>query len=182
MENEYLPLVICTKIPNPKFIRKAAQKGLDHFVFCTMSNADIQAVITEAVERNGLRVFIESLKKREAYSPYTSKICYGLLHSLPSMPRIGELADNLGISIRWTQTIIRESFGMTFTRLTRKVLVYRALNLMKHSGLDNTEIAMTLDYQDENSLSRIFRKELGYPPTAARKKLVNSSPEVLFTD
>jgi transcriptional regulator GlxA family with amidase domain len=55
------------------------------------------------------------------------------------------------------------------------------LNMMKNTNLDNYEIAFQLNYSDESSLARIFRKELGYNPTVARKHLVTRSPEELLT-
>ena len=63
----------------------------------------------------------------------------------------------------------------------RRIWVYQALNMMQNTNLDNTEISLQLNYSDETSLARIFRKELGYNPTEARKRLIRYSPEELLT-
>ena len=54
---------------------------------------------------------------------------------------------------------------------------------MKSTNLDNTAIALQLDYSDGSSLARIFRKEIGYSPNEARKLLAtaNSNPQELLS-
>ncbi len=63
----------------------------------------------------------------------------------------------------------------------RRIWVYQALNLMQNTNLDNTEISLQLNYSDENSLARIFRKELGFTPSEARQRLTKQTPEELLT-
>ncbi len=52
--------------------------------------------------------------------------------------------------------------------------------MMKHTNLDNTEIALQLNYSEETSMARDFRKEIGLSPTEARKRLTSQSPVELF--
>lgn len=51
---------------------------------------------------------------------------------------------------------------------------------MQKTTLDNVEIAQQLNYSEESSLARDFRKELGYSPTEARKRLTVQSPGALL--
>jgi AraC-like DNA-binding protein len=59
----------------------------------------------------------------------------------------------------------------------RRIWIYQALRLMQLINFDNTEIALLLNYSEEGSMVRDFRKELGYTPTKARKLLTNEKPE-----
>lgn len=175
----HLPLIICSKIPNPDFISRGAQKGLEHFILCGMPRKKIRSRIQEVIKNDGLRVFIKNHVNTGVYSPYTTKIITEILHRTGQL-QVTDLAETLGISTRWTQSLFRDIFGMTYTELMRRINIYQALNLMRSTHLDNTEIALKLSYSDENSLYRIFHKELGYSPTEARKKLLNNKPEDLL--
>jgi len=176
----HLPIIICSKIPNPDFISWGAKRGLDHFILCDMPRDKIKSRIQTVLTNDGLLAFIKNHVKPDVHSPYTQKIITEILHRLPKQLKISELAKLLGISSRWTQSLFRKIFGMTYTELMRRTYVYQALNMMKHTHLDNTEIALKLNYSDENSLYRIFQKELGYSPTKARQKLLHHKPDDLL--
>jgi transcriptional regulator GlxA family with amidase domain len=53
---------------------------------------------------------------------------------------------------------------------------------MRNTSLDDTEIALRLGHEDESSLGRIFRKELGYSPSEARRRLGSQTPGELLRD
>jgi transcriptional regulator GlxA family with amidase domain len=53
---------------------------------------------------------------------------------------------------------------------------------MRNTSLDDTEIALRLGHEDESSLGRIFRKELGYSPSEARRRLAGQTPDELLRD
>lgn len=179
-ETNYLPVIISSKIPNPDFISQGTKGGFNHFILCSMSSDKIKKRIQAAVNKEGLRKFVESHIVPEAISPYTQRIISEILNNMSGRMNVDELANLLGITRRWTQTLFQEIFGMTFTELNRRVRIYQALNLMKYSPHDNTEIALKLNYSEEYCLYRIFQKELGYSPTKARRYLIKNSPENLL--
>lgn len=177
-----IPVVICSKAYNPNFIRLATQQGIEHFLLCDMEEIEIRKLLLKAIRGNGLRSFIEFCCPGSlAASPYVPKMIDEIVHAFPHRLTTRELSGRLGITSRRLQMICRETFGKTFTHLIRRILVYQALNMMQNTNFDNTEIALQLNYSDENSLARIFRKELGYNPTEARKRLIKHSPEELLT-
>lgn len=53
--------------------------------------------------------------------------------------------------------------------------------MMQYSSLDNQEIAMQLNYTEESSMARDFRKDLGYSPAEARLRLTHVTPEELLS-
>jgi len=176
----HLPLIICSKIPNPNFISRGVKKGLDHFILCNMPREKIRSCLKTVILEDELRVFIEDHINPDVVSPYTERIIKEILHTLPKYLEISELAKILGISTRWTQSLFKKIFGITYSTLKQRILIYQALQLMKNTQLDNTEIAMEMSYSDENSLYRLFRNVLGYSPTQARNYLLKTNPSILL--
>lgn len=179
-KTSHIPVLVSTKFPNPEFIAKGARLGLEHFLLCEMPVDRIKSSIEMCIETHGMLLFVNNLVLQKAQSPYTSKIVRAIHHALPGHPDVSELAELLDISQRWLQVLIRRIFGLTYTKLIRKITIYQALNLMKNTNLDNTEIALKLRYSEENSLYRIFNKELGISPSSARKQLIHKNPEELL--
>jgi AraC-like DNA-binding protein len=178
-----MPVLACTKAYNPNFVRLAAQQGVDHFLLCDMEVDRIRHLIFTAIRSSGLRSFLEFCCPGSlASSPYVSRVINEIMNAFPHRLTTSDLSKRLGVSPRRVQMICREAFGKSFTHLMRRIWVYHALNLMKSTNLDNTEIALQLDYSDASSLARIFRKELGYNPNEARKRMAkgNSNPRELL--
>lgn len=176
-----LPALVCSQAYNPNFIRLAAQRGADHFLLCDMNVNKIQELIFVALRGSGLRHFLESCCPGSLNaSPYVAKMINEITHAFPHRLTTSELAQRLGVSARRLQMICHEAFGKSLTHLIRRIVVYQALNMMKSTKLDNTEIALQLGYSEESSLARIFRKELGYNASEARKRLSQQSPEELL--
>jgi AraC-like DNA-binding protein len=178
-----LPVLACTKSYNPNFVRLAAQKGVDHFLLCDMRVNRIRDLIFAAIRARGLRGFLDfCFPGSLAFSPYAGRMIDEIMNAFPRRLKTSDLSKQLGISSRRVQMICQEAFGKSPTHLMRRIWVYHALNLMKRTNLDNTEIALQMGYSDGSSLARIFRKELGYSPNEARKRLatVNSSAQGLL--
>jgi AraC-like DNA-binding protein len=177
-----LPVLACSKFYNPNFIRLAAQRGIDNFLLCNMDVRRIRQLIFTALRGKGLRRFLESCCPGDiTSSPYIGKMINEIVQEFPHRLTIKTLSQRLGITSRRLQMVCQQAFGKSFTQVMRRILVYQGLNMMKNTNLDNYEIAFQLNYSDESSLARIFRKELGYNPTVARKHLVTRSPEELLT-
>jgi AraC-like DNA-binding protein len=175
-----VPIVVCTKFLNPEFIRTGVHKGLDHFILCSMPHRQINSKIIEAIQQNDFRLFLENEANPDVYTPYTQDIITEILSTSPNQLKISSLAEKLGISVRWTQSLIQRIFNRSFTQLKRKLIVLQALNLMKNTRLDNIEIALMLGYRHESSLFKAFQKELGYPPSQARENLSKANPQKLL--
>ncbi len=147
-----------------------------------MDVREIRAYIYKAIRSSGLREFFKGHGSTDLnHSPYVGKIINEIVHGFPHRWRVRDLSLKLGISPRRLQMICREAFGKPFTRLTRGVWIYQALKLMENTELSNGEIAVQLDYSEETSLARAFRKELGFNPSEARKRLADERPEELLT-
>ncbi len=175
----HLPVLTCTKKLDSDFIRLAVQHGADRFLLCTMKAEKIQGLVLEAIQGGGLKEFLQSCCQGTV-SRHVRKMIDEIIHAFPYRLHENEIARRLEISRSWVHKLCRQAFGLTFTRLLRRIWVYQALRLMQRTNLDNVEIAEQLNYSEESSLARDFRKELGYSPTEARKRLAEQSPEALL--
>jgi len=177
----HLSVLTCTKTLDPDFIRWAVQRGADRFLLCAMETEKIRSLILEAIQGGGLREFLQSgCQGHTTVSPHVRKMIDEIIHTFLHRLHESEMAQRLGIGRSWVQKLCRQAFGMTFTHLMRRLWIYQALRLMQRTTLDNVEIALQLHYSEESSLARDFRKELGYNPTEARKRLIEQSPEALL--
>lgn len=175
-----LPVVICINDANPEFIVEGVKRGLMNFIMCNKSKDEIRNKLLRIVESDGIRQLLRNYLNSNKYSPYTNSILTEIIHSLPDQLQLSDLADRVGVSDRWLQVVFKKIFSLTFTQLKHKIIVYQALNLMKYSQLDNIEIAIKVGYSDENSMSRLFRKELGHSPTNIRRKITETTPEKIL--
>ncbi len=176
-----LPVLTCSARLNPQFVQMAAQKGVNRFLLCSMEKRKIQDIIFEAIEQGGLKAYLESCCPGGlSFSPHIRKMVEEVVHAFPHRLHKNEMAQRLGISRSWLRKTCREAFGVTFTQLVRRIWIHQALRLMQHTNLDNTDIALHLNYSEESSMARDFRKTLGYNPTKARRLLTVHTPKELL--
>jgi AraC-like DNA-binding protein len=176
-----VPIVVCMRTYDPDFIRRAGERGVNLLLLCTMDVGDIREYIYKAIRNSRLRGFLQGYGPSDLnHSPYVTKIISEIVHGFPHRWRVRDLSRKLGVSPRRLQMICREAFGKPFTRLTRSIWIYQALKLMQNTELSNADIAHQLDYSEETSLARAFRKELGFNPSEARRRLADKSPEDLL--
>ncbi len=158
-----------------------AQQGVNRFLCCEWDKTRIVTTILEAIRRGGIKEFLETAHPGSlTISPHLRKMADEIVHAFPNRLTENEVAQRLGISRSWLQKFCRSAFKLSFHRLLRRVWVYQALRLMQYTNLDNAEIAMQLNYSEESSMARDFRKELHCSPNAARKTLTSHTPKELL--
>lgn len=178
-----IPTLACCRNYNPSFIHLAASRGVTRFLLCEMEAEAIRKFVSRTIRVGGLRELLESHSPGGLRSsPHMGKLVSDIVQTFPRRLTIDEASQRLGIKARRLQTICREAFGRSFTHLLRLIRVHHALTTMQNTRLDNTEIALRLGYEDESSLARIFRKELGYSPSEARRRLAGQTPNQLLQD
>jgi AraC-like DNA-binding protein len=176
-----MPVLTCSKILNPEFIRKAARRGASRFITCDMAADKIRDIIHDAIGSQGLAEYLESRWPESLdTSPYIVKLIDEIVRFFPHRMKVEEYAERLGIDRGWLYKLCEEAFGVPLTALLRIIWLHQALRMMQHTTLDNMEIALQLDYSEESSMAREFRKELECNPNEARKRLAEQSPEELL--
>ncbi|MGH7595888.1 MAG: helix-turn-helix transcriptional regulator [bacterium] len=134
----------------------------------------------EAIPGGDLKAFLEACYPGSLPSLHVRRMVDEIVHAFPHRITEPEMAKRLGISQRWLQKTCRQAFGKTYKHLLRRIWIHQALRLMQKTTLDNLEIAQQLNYSEESNMARDFRKELGYSPTEARKRLTAQSPDELL--
>ena len=176
-----LPLLTCSKSLRSEFIYRAAQGGITRFIACNMEPKRIRKIMDNALRDNDLRQFMESQWPESlSCSHYIRELINEIIRVFPKRLRLQEFAKKLGINRGWMYKLCQQAFGMSLKVVLRQVWIYEALRIMQESNLDNIEIALLLNYSEESSLAREFRKQLGYNPNEARKRLNHKSPEELL--
>jgi AraC-like DNA-binding protein len=176
-----IPVISCSKNPTPDFVRMAVQQNVNRFLCCNWGKTKRDGIILEAIHHGGIEELIEVCHPGSlTFSSHVPKIINAVIHAFPRRLHERELAGQLKISQQWLRTLCRQAFAITFSHLIRRIWIHQALRLMKHTSLDNTEIALQLNYSEESSMTRDFHKELGYNSNEARKHLANYTPEELL--
>lgn len=176
-----VPVLTCSKILNPEFVRKAAQRGIERFLVCDMETDKVRDIINDAICDTGLKEYFKSRwQDKLELSPHVSKLIDEIIHLFPHRMKVEELAGRLGIDRGWLHKLCKQTFGRPPSALIRLVWVHQALRMIQHTNLNNVDIALQLNYSEESSMAREFRKELGYNPNTARKQLAEYTPEELL--
>lgn len=172
-----MPLLTCSRAVDLSFVSFAVRQGVDRFLKCGMEKHEIQSIISEAIRQGGLKGFLlASYPESMAVSAHIRKMIDEIVHAFPHRLQQAEMSARLGISRSWLHKLCGQAFGQPLNRIMRRIWVHQALRMMRHIGLDNTEIALHLNYSEESSMARDFRKELDCSPGEARERLANHSP------
>jgi AraC-like DNA-binding protein len=176
-----VPVLTCSQILNPEFVRKATQKGIERFLVCDMQTDKIREIINDTIRNTGLKEYFNSRwPDCLDLSPHISKLIDEIIYVFPHRMQIKELSARIGIDRGWLHKLCKETFEEPATALMRRIWVHQALRMMLHTNLNNIDIAMQLNYSEESSMAREFRKVLGYSPNTARKLLTKQTPEELL--
>jgi len=88
-----------------------------------------------------------------------------------SVPKIGELANSLGMSIRQTQRVIQRLFGLTFSKLLVQKRLTVARFLLRTTSLSVEEITHRAGFYDKPYFCRRFKAYFGTTPTQYRRNV-----------
>jgi len=119
-------------------------------------NAELLAMLSPQLDRE--------LAERKAGQTISDQVKWVLLRLLGAHPpEIGEVANDLGLSIRTLQRRITEE-GTSFRQLVRDARRELAKLYLTEPSLELGETACLLGYQDPNSFYRAFREWEGTTP------------------
>jgi AraC-like DNA-binding protein len=76
---------------------------------------------------------------------------------------LGELADQLGVSLPWASELVRRATGSTFSALRRDVRLEQARTLLRR-GASVKEAALGAGFRDPAYFGRVFRRRHGTSP------------------
>lgn len=82
--------------------------------------------------------------------------------------RIGDLAEQLGVTSRHLARIIRRSYGCTFRQRLLEIRLYYAREYLSTTQLPISQIAIRCGFTAESAFSAAFRKNMGCTPSQYR--------------
>ena len=88
-----------------------------------------------------------------------------------TMPTLASLSERAGMSQRTLQRRLGGA-NTSFQKLLQRVLHEKAEDLLARGNLSQGEIAFLLGYSEVSAFSHAYRSWTGYPPGAARGRLV----------
>lgn len=83
--------------------------------------------------------------------------------------RIGELAEQVGITSRHLARIMQRSYGCTFRQRLLEIRLYYAREYLTTTQLPISQIAIRCGFTAESAFSAAFRKNIGCTPTEYRR-------------
>ena len=88
------------------------------------------------------------------------------------------LAARAGISLRQLERLCIDLLGASIAETYVRIRLDRAAELLRSTGLQITEVAMTCGFRTAAHFSHRFRTHFGISPTVARKRAVNPSDKL----
>ena len=126
----------------------------------------------------GIAVLAETRAETADDSPATRKteILQFIKKRIPGNPSLGELAAKIHLSPSRTCHLVKEIFGISFSKLLNRERLIIAKSLLRSTDSPISGISRSVGISSEYHFSRIFKKAFGMPPGKYRGN-VNRSLE-----
>ncbi len=85
-----------------------------------------------------------------------------------------ELSDHLGLNYSYVSSAFKRLTGQRILEVHTKLRMNRAIDLMRNTSMNMTEISERLGYKNPYYFSRVFKKVLGEAPSAYLRHLYKS--------
>ncbi len=92
-----------------------------------------------------------------------------ILNNISENTTIKGVSDNLFISKAYLSELFKKDTGISLLEYISRVKIERAKYLLTTTTLKNYEIADTLGFSDHEYFSKVFKKNIGVPPSIYRK-------------
>ena len=92
-----------------------------------------------------------------------------LIEANPSLTRVDQAADLLGVSVRSLQRIARKHVGLPPLAMIRRYRLQEAAERLRGGAVSIADLAVELGYADHAHLANAFREVLGFTPSGYRQ-------------
>lgn len=89
------------------------------------------------------------------------------------LPTVAYMAEKLNISSRYLSDLLKQETGKTAIELIHIYLIKEAKNLLSEGKMNVSEISFSLGFENPNYFARLFKKEVGIPPSVFRNNHLN---------
>jgi AraC family transcriptional regulator, L-rhamnose operon transcriptional activator RhaR len=99
-------------------------------------------------------------------------------HDCAQTIRAGEIAADMGISVRQLQRLIRDASGMSLTEYVQESRIKESCRLLNETSNKIGTIAVSVGYQDLKFFNRLFKQRTGMTPREYRKRSREASGQI----
>lgn len=114
--------------------------------------------------------YLVQTKSTKQYSLIVQRTLHNIEFNLFHKLNLGDLADELNISVPYLSTQFKKETGNTIIRYINQLRIQTSLKLLKSSTLSVQDIAGQVGIYDYNYFTKVFKKEIGVTPTEFRKQ------------
>ena len=165
-----LPVVILSDHWELDAVKHCGKLGVHSVLDCAEGYEKKLSAISSAARFGGFRQLLAQAEKPlTLFSPRMRKTFELILASFPNVQSLCELSASLRTHRRCLEREFRKTFGLSYVQLIRVLCMYESWRLMQHANLDNSEIALRLQYCEETHFARDCRKVFDLNPTQLRQ-------------
>lgn len=165
-----LPTIIFSDEWEPDAVRHCGKLGIHTVLDCAEGYEKKLAAISSAARFGGFRQLLADAEKPLiSLSPRMRRVFELILGSFPNVQSICELSASIRTHRRCLEREFRKTFGLSYVQFIRVLCMYESWRLMQYTDLDNSEIALSLQYREETHFARDCRKVFGLNPTQMRE-------------
>lgn len=165
-----LPVIVFSDHWELEAVKHCGKLGVHSVLDCAEGYEKKLSVISSAARFGGFRhLLAEADKPLTALSPRMRKVFESILASFPNVQSVCELSTSLRTHRRCLEREFRKTFGLSYVQFIRVLCMYEGWRLMEYSDLDNSEIALSLQYREETHFARDCRKVFDLNPKQLRE-------------
>jgi len=165
-----LPVIVLSDHWELDAVKHCGKLGVHSVLDCAEGYEKKLSAISSAARFGGFRhLLAEAEKPLATLSPRMRKAFDLILASFPNVQSICELSTSLRTHRRCLEREFRKTFGLSYVQFIRVLCMYESWRLMQYTGLDNSEIALSLQYREETHFARDCRKVFDLNPTQLRQ-------------
>lgn len=147
----------------------AILENKDHFFRLVIFKCELLKLVVEVanyrIRKEGGELATDTKRKRTLFLQFTQL----LVENVSNSRSIDFYADKLCISPQYLSRIVKEVSGKTVYHWISDTLLDKIVSLMNNTDLSIMQIADQLNFSDQASLNKFFKKNIGLPPTSIER-------------
>ena len=159
--------------------RKAAQNGGVHPLYLDTESNKLESRIEYAVSLSQLDSLYREIPRKycmlvcshslKDYSPTIRKVIMYISSNLTEDLGLQAISKEFSLNKNYLSTIFQKEVGVSLTNFVNQKRIQHAIYLLNTSQLPIQDIAEACGIRDSNYFSRLFRRQVGMPPSSYRQ-------------
>lgn len=137
---------------------------------------EVNAIHAELI--NDYTERMAKIKKSSSYCYQVTKCIEYVYDHLHEKLMVGDIAQELGLSVQYLSKLFRTETGLTLNRYILKKKIDAACRMLKYSQYEAVDVGNFLAFSSHSHFIQKFREETGLTPRQYREKYYHSSKEM----